>query len=279
MLPQSILDDNTSGSSDIANKVVEWLKSNVSANANFNDRSLDSEFDKLQKSFPHFAALLHFMNSAMDFLAKQLVTINPAAKAENFQKFLENYQLTWTENQKSAARRMVSELDFLKKTVLLHSHSGSLKVLFEMLKHEAQKPLIIQTVSEPGKEGIVQARHLAEMGFEVLLINEAATSRFMNEVDIFISGTDAIYKDFVINKTGSLPLALTCRYFKKPYYILTDERKMFTKPGHVISSMSEFSESGKPEHEIMLDSPKKIRPVNFYFEPVPIDLVEKIFTG
>lgn len=279
MLPPSILNDNISGSSVIAAKVAEWIKSEIFYDRHFNYSRLVNEFNKLHKVFPHFAVLHHFADTVLDFLNHLHRNPDKVISMEVLQHFLDYYNFKWIEHQKEAVRKMISEIGIEKKRLLLHSHSGSLIILFEILKCESIKPLIVQTVSEPGKEGIIQARRLSEMGFEVMLIHEAACSRLMNELDFFISGADAIYRNFVINKTGTFPLALLCKHFNKPYYILADERKMVVNSKHSLINLTDFSETPKPGKEILENPPERIKPVNYYFEPVPIGLVEKIFTN
>jgi len=220
MIPHRIADDNISGSSEIARQIVDWLKDLPLSETDAALSGLLPSLESLEEKFKHFAVVRHLIRALKQHLHS--IDSNADTKQRSLSEFLKEYRQTWDFNQRLAAERIIKEINFNNKVVLLHSHSRSLVVLFELLAQKGIHTEIIQTVSEPGKEGIVQARRLSPKGFTVKLINEAATSRFIGDVDMLICGADAVYPDFIINKTGTMMLALLCRHFKKNFYVLTD---------------------------------------------------------
>jgi translation initiation factor 2B subunit (eIF-2B alpha/beta/delta family) len=271
-----IFNDNISGSSEIARKIIDWLKSLSLSESGNALPGLLKAMESLEKKFQHFSAVRHLIRAVRQHI--NAIYSDPDVRLSSLSKFLEEYRKTWDANQRSAAERIIKEIDFNNKAVLLHSHSRSLVMLFELLAQKRVPAEIIQTVSAPGKEGIVQAENLAKKGFTVKLINEAAASRFITDVDMFICGADAVYPEIIVNKTGTMMLALLCRHFRKNFYVLTDSRKFIDKEVVVPFCLEKFREATKPPAEILQNPPPGIIPVNYYFEPVPRIYVDCLFT-
>lgn len=278
MTINEILSDNTSGSSEIAERILVWLTEEFSSDRMRNIGELNHLFEKIISTFPHFAILDHLTK----YLLKNLKRISGIRDIDErriiLKAVIDKYQSTWSEKMQQAAIRISENVDFDKKKIFLHSHSGSIIVLFRKLSAEKRQTSIIQTISEPAKEGIFQARQLAALGFEVTLISEATAGRWMRYADMLLTGADAIYSDFMINKTGTMLLALLFRHYQKPFYVLTDSRKISSREFPSGNPFLHFSESEKPFNEIWDDPPEGIRPVNYYFEPVPLNLVNHLFT-
>jgi translation initiation factor 2B subunit (eIF-2B alpha/beta/delta family) len=58
---------------------------------------------------------------------------------------------------------------------------------------------------------------------------------FVQKADAVIIGADAVLNNHnVINKTGSLALALLCKHYKKPYYVLAGKSKFVNKKRYKI---------------------------------------------
>ncbi len=273
-----ILSDNKSGSSEIAARILLWLTEELSPGMVKNIGELNYSLEKILITFPHFAILDHLTQFLLKNIKMIAGVIDIDKRRIMLKTIIDDYQNSWSEKMRQAATRISEIIDFENKKVFLHSHSGSIMVLFRKLAAENKQTSIIQTISEPAKEGIFQARQLAELGFEVKLINEATSGRWVNHADMLLTGADAIYSDFLINKSGTMPLALLFRHYQKPFYVLTDSRKISSREFPSGNPFLHFSENEKPFHEIMDDPPERIRPVNYYFEPVPINLVNHLFT-
>lgn len=277
MIPIHILEDNSSGSSAVTDEVINWIADVINSIPLKDYNEIYSDFDALLQVFPHFASLHHLIGSVKYFLNHFHDEKNEQDLPEAFNRFIIQYKETWQLNHILAAELLVRNMNLEGKTLLLHSHSSSIIRLFEVLAREGLKPGVIQTVSEPVQEGKLQAARVAAMGFQVSLINEAAAGRFMDKTDMLITGADAIFNDSLINKAGTLPLALLCRHYSKPWYVLADSRKLIN------CSLSEmypngFTEKEKPAMEIWNDPPRSVRPVNYYFENIPRGLAASIFT-
>lgn len=277
MILNKILTDNKFGSSEIAIKILQWLSEELKKDVGIHTDELNSVFEQILETFPHLAVLEHLTGAIKEVLPAIEKIEKTKERQKFFEIFIKDYQKTWSDKILEAASVMVKTLDFNNKQIFLHSRSGSIFSLFNKLKEEKINISVIQTVSEPVGEGILQAKYIAQLGFQVTLINEAASGRWMNKADMMITGADAVYPDHLVNKTGTLPLALLCQHFQKPYYVLTDSRKICNRKTEKGDIYQNFTEIQKPATEILTNVPEGIKPENFYFEPVPIYLINRIF--
>ena len=98
-----------------------------------------------------------------------------------------------------------------------------------------------------------------------------AAGLLIKEVDAVFCGVDKILSDFsVVNKIGSLQLALLCKEYSKPFYVLGYENK--------ISAERNFISKENNSIEIWKYNDKYLTIKNYYFEVVPFKLITTIFT-
>jgi translation initiation factor eIF-2B subunit delta len=94
--------------------------------------------------------------------------------------------------------------------VLTLSDSSTVEAVFRALAPRR----VVVLESQPGGEG---RRFAARWNAEV--IPDAAMGRRVSEIDYVIAGVDAFdAAGAVVHKIGTLPLALCCAYFHKPFY-------------------------------------------------------------
>lgn len=118
-------------------------------------------------------------------------------------------------------------------TIMTHCHSGEALSVMKAAWTAGKKIKIIATETEPLEQGIRTVKELRAAKIPVTLITDAAAGFFMPQCDAVIVGCDALrYKEGLINKTGSYPMALLARAHKKPFYTVAstfklDRRKRF----------------------------------------------------
>jgi translation initiation factor eIF-2B subunit delta len=94
---------------------------------------------------------------------------------------------------------------------------------------------------------------------------------YISEIDAAIIGADAVLRNGnVINKVGSKTLALLCKDYKKPFYVVTSNSKFSKKK--IFQPMKE-----EPQ-EIWKKKAKNLSISNIYFEEIEKKLITKIFT-
>jgi len=84
---------------------------------------------------------------------------------------------------------------------------------------------VIVLESTPSKEGLEMARYLRGRGLLATTFPDSAISYAVKACDLIVVGADAVFNDAFINKTGTLPLALTAKHFSKEFYVASPSYK------------------------------------------------------
>lgn len=82
------------------------------------------------------------------------------------------------------------------------------------------------TVSMPGGEGRGLAAKLRRAGFSARVVADAMGARACASSDVVLTGADAITPGRIVNKAGTLALALTARELRVPCYAIAGTSKM-----------------------------------------------------
>ncbi|MFH2096672.1 MAG: hypothetical protein ABIJ16_13260 [Bacteroidota bacterium] len=255
--------DNTTGSTGLLRKYIQILISFFEKEKLPSQGVIQDILSLTTDTFCGFIVFRHFTGHFKDAID---------AGNGNFLQITKDYMGKWGDADKEAAGRAFDKLKPTGETVLLHSHSST---LIRFVEHAVARDIefrIIQTESRPACEGRMQAVAIAKMGIHADLIPEADIPWAVASSAYCICGADIIHNDFVINKTGSLLIALTCRHFCKPFYIIADERK---RSG---TAMPLNERQEMPGDEIWDNAPAKVKPVNRYFEAIPAGLITRVFT-
>ncbi len=156
-----------------------------------------------------------------------------------------------------------------------HSRSGTVEQTLIHLAHtdaHNQPRTIIVSESRPGGEGVTAAQVLAEAGWQVTLVPDAAYALFIAEADTLVIGADSIRADgSIINKIGSHPLALAAEAASVPVYVLCETLKIAATDSPLI--LEEMDPTEIVSHPI-----PGVTPRNIYFERVPAHLITGIIT-
>jgi len=120
---------------------------------------------------------------------------------------------------------------------------------------------VIVSESRPINEGRTTAKLLAAHNIKVDFITEAMLPAFIEKCDSALLGADMILKNGnVVNKTGSRLIALLCKEFNKPVYVIADKSK--------ISAKTKYIPEIKPVKEVWSVKDKRINVHNYYFEEI-----------
>lgn len=157
--------------------------------------------------------------------------------------------------------------------IMTHCHSGDALAFIKhgWLRHK-KKISVIATETEPLEQGIKTAKELAAAKIPVTLITDSAVGFFMKDVDAVIIGTDAIRLSppyGIVNKIGTLNLALAAKKYRKPLYVVGNSLKFDRR--------KKFRIEERSTREVY----KKLKGVkirNPAFDIVDFNLVTKIIT-
>jgi methylthioribose-1-phosphate isomerase len=117
-------------------------------------------------------------------------------------------------------------------------------------------------------EGRMLVERYVPRGVEVTLVVDAALAGLVREGDVVLVGADGVQADGrLVNKTGTLGLALAARRAGVPLYAACETFKL--------SHRRRIPLEEKDPREVW---PARARVVNIYFERVPPDLVTGFVT-
>jgi translation initiation factor eIF-2B subunit delta len=272
---EKISNDHHSGSAEIMQRFIDLLKDYPGTDKlkSIKDKnSLLENLMRLKENQKNFFVVQHFLKEIIGFLKTDNLKWE-----ENLSQLISKYESEWNDVNDRIAAMAYSKIDVNNKTILLHSNSSTVKSLFNYKQAHTSSMKIIQTESRPVMEGRIQAEFLAGSGYQVTLITDAAIGQYAKIADLSILGADAIYKDFFVNKCGSLLIALLCQGYEIPLYVLADSRKLWINQDLSVSSEI-FHEDKKPDDEIWKEPPQNVSIQNYYFDIIPNKYVRLFIT-
>lgn len=155
-------------------------------------------------------------------------------------------------------------------TLLTLSRSGAvLEILTQ--RHEAGDGQVVYVCeSRPLQEGVSLARTLQSHGIAATVLADAAGPTVIPECDAVLLGADSLLRDLhVVNKVGTLSLALASREFGVPCYIAMEVLKVELEGNEV-----PLEEERRDPEELA----EGVSVRNFYFERVPAQLFAPMIT-
>jgi len=252
-----ILTDNTSGSSEIVNKINTFFRSNI-----HHLDIIEESIPILKNHLTHFAAVNTYLKN-----------INKNIKADDREK-LNDFITSFSDAEKNRYEIIFNKL--YKKTkrfnsIITISKSGILKEVFKLWKQKNKNLKVVICESRPKNEGKLFAKELLNFSIKVELISDAMAAFYVPQVDAALIGADEILKNNnVINKVGSKALALLCKENKKPFYVVTTKSK--------VSGRTKFAVKKADPSKIWDYKSGGLTVSNIYFEEIEKKLVTEIIT-
>ncbi|MFQ6013331.1 MAG: hypothetical protein ACE5LS_06780 [Thermoplasmata archaeon] len=131
-------------------------------------------------------------------------------------------------------------------------------------------PTVYVCESRPLQEGIRLVADLRRAGVEAILIADAAGPALVSRADAAVCGADALLRrGSLVNKIGTLSLALACREHDVPFRPLLEVLKLELQGEEMV-----WEEEMRDPAEL---SPE-VEALNFYFEEVPQTLLDVLVT-
>ena len=154
------------------------------------------------------------------------------------------------------------------------THSRSRTVIDALIQWASPDREVVITESRPLKEGIDTAGTLAAAHLSVTLITDAQVGLFVPRVEAVLIGADSVLRDgSVVNKAGTLLLALAAHRFDVPVYVACETLKF-----HISPTKKEPVLEEKDPREILTEEGAGFTVRNIYFDITPHDLLTGIAT-
>ncbi|MDH3254180.1 MAG: hypothetical protein OEM62_04235 [Acidobacteriota bacterium] len=161
---------------------------------------------------------------------------------------------------------LASELIPPRSCIVTHSLSSTVIEVFRHLSEHSVR--VIVSESRPLYEGHRLAAELAQLGIRTQLVTDAQLGHFAATADIALVGADAILRDgSVVNKAGTLLLALAAREAAVPFWVCAESfKRSALDPGEFPLAEMSGDELGAPGFG-------GVRVRNVYFDVTPPHLV------
>lgn len=180
--------------------------------------------------------------------------------------------------ERYARARQAAELVKNNGRILTHCHvSGEMALIGEFCRKQKKKIKFFATETRPYFQGSrLTAWELKAEGFDVTLVCDNAVGKLLSDgdIDCVIVGSDrsAENGDFA-NKIGTYQIALLAKYFKVPFYVLT-------QPSKKLKSGVDIPIEIRDDDEVLTFKGRRLAPEKaraYYpgFDVVPAGLVTK----
>ncbi|MBI5648752.1 MAG: hypothetical protein HY962_17625 [Ignavibacteriae bacterium] len=258
--------DHTSGATEIIHRLLAVCESCVIGQAYDVLREGLALLEQSQSNMPSFHATLHILRK--EFL--------PLLRADGDNAvalgFLTSLKQILDESAEEISRSFLS-LFRTPVRVLTISRSGTVLLALRRLSELGRLEHLAVLEARPMLEGHKTLREFNGIARASLYV-DAAMGEAVTQSNCAVVGADCVSADgFLLNKTGTFPLALCCRTYEVPLYVLCDSLKFSPQLREHIP----VEES--PDSDIVTKQKKDtFTVVNKYFEWTPIDLVTAFIT-
>ncbi|WP_322800376.1 hypothetical protein [Thermoflexus sp.] len=218
-------EDRTSGAMALAVRaariVEEWARiAPVDRVEDFRS-ALEGLLHTLIQAHPDMAPPRHLAEAARQAIRE--ASRLPAARADlisALQKFRRRLEV----HERAAARHAAALLRSAR-TILTHSRSGLVARALAFTAEKGRYLQVICPVAEPGGEGRRMSEEVAAMGHTAILLPDLAAMGWLPHVDLVMVGADAWDEDGIVNKVGTLALAVLARAFRRPFFVVAISEK------------------------------------------------------
>lgn len=256
MMWESIASDRSSGSEELALKVLDCCDTLLSRSVDYKAELVIAASVVLPAK-PRMAVLYNLFNHL--FLA--------SAGRDSLLEAVSTYRQRLLDSRRLLC---VKASEFLKTGhLLLHSYSSTVVSVLRELMRAGVRPKVTVTESRPVMEGRRTAAELAGLGFQVTLIADAAVATQLTSSTTVLLGADSITADSVDNKVGSYVIALAGRERGCKVYTVATSAKLLP----VGVALPE--EPAQDPAEVWDAQATGVQVWNRYFESTPL----KLFSG
>ncbi len=163
-------------------------------------------------------------------------------------------------------------------SVMTHCHSTVVVSLLRMAAEKGLLSTIYVKETRPLYQGLTTARQLSGSGADVRLIVDSASAFYMDRVDMFVVGADAIaLNGDLANKIGTFSTAIVAKEFKKKVLVAAETYKIAL----IAATGKDIPIEFRSEDEVLSENSIKesgLKVLNPSFDITPHDLIDYIVT-
>jgi len=221
---------------------------------------------RLAQGQPSMAPVLNILNRAC--LAMERLGDNWAELRKAFVELQERHR-----SQLDGMIARLDEVPKVKDTLLTFSNSSTVAGMIIALRERGWQGRVICGEGRPILEGLVMARKLTAADIPVTVYTDAALMSHVVDADAVWIGGDALYEKGLVNKIGSLALAIMAKTLDIRFISFMGSDKLLP------NEMNQFFHFlPQNPREVAMDYAEELDVVNEYYEHIPLELVENVFT-
>ncbi len=270
---QAIREDNTSGASELVHRAVQCvvLFSETSGDPSPSrfQRDLLVFMQKLIASQPAMAPFLNLANVV-------LMNIENAGDVGSMKEAIVEAAHAFLRGLREIPRRIAIHVNRIlgeNPRILTHSYSSTVFEAICFASSQGRKVEVICTEARPALEGAKLAKKLAAEGVEVQLAVDSAAPSLLGQVDLLLTGGDALSPQGLVNKVGTYGLAVAARTHGVPFYALCGTDKILS--GELGQRVR--IEPKDPAEVLPIPHPG-VEVVNRYFDITPVEFLSGVIT-
>ncbi len=273
---EAIKEDRILGAGELARKAMGVLGLLARHSQAHNMHEFLEELDHLGRLLaearPSMAAVQRAVISLVRAVHVGYAEVGDARSLRDFtarlaDEYQQRYRMASTEAAAKAAHT-------LSRFGCVLTHSRSQTVIEALIRWAAPGRRVVITESRPLKEGLDTARVLAQANLAVILITDAQAGLFIPQVEVVLVGADSVLRDgSIINKVGTLLLALAAHRFGVPVYAACETLKFRISPTADEPALEE-----KDPREVVAEECSGFTVRNIYFDITPPHLLTGIIT-
>ncbi|MCS7251386.1 MAG: hypothetical protein RMK32_04275 [Anaerolineae bacterium] len=224
-------EDRTSGAMALAFRATqileEWAQNAPIDRMKDFCSELEALLHALTQAHPDMAPPWHLAESARQALQKGM---DPAAARAALISTARKFRDQLEAHAEAAAWHAAS-LIRTARTIVTHSRSGLVARSLAFAAEKGHRLRVICPVAEPGGEGRHMAEEIAAMGHISLLLPDLVAMSWISHADLILIGADAWDEEGIVNKVGTLVLAVLAQLFQRPFFAIAISEKRW--PLHV----------------------------------------------
>ena len=263
-LLQEIAQDHSSGATELTRRAGEALLAFLEERPQAPPEELARFAERLAGVQPAMASLRNLARRTLEALKEQS---DLAAAREAIQRFLQALE-------QSPTRIAERALPLIPKgaRLLTISYSSAVFLALKRAQEEGKGISVVCPESRPLREGLRLAQELARLGVETEVCVDALAPALVEECDLVLVGGDALAPEGLVNKCGTLALALAAHRQGKPFVAAIGQLKFLKR--FELSWIREM-----PPEEVLNDVQlPHARVLNRYFDLTPLERVTHIVT-
>ena len=253
-LLDKVSDDRVSGSSEIYSELLDGLQKAMAQKPKVGEwKDFSEGLSKVKRSM---APLQNVAGSIR-------VLLNAQIPDEQFNGFVKGFLTDLREREAKAPENIARNLAgaYRPSKVVTVSYSGTVLGALDSLPEDVE---VSVAESLPMGEGVTTCRRLLEKGRRASLFRDSMIPCEVQKADIVLVGADGVCPEGVVNKVGTMSLALAAREFGKPFVVLCSTSKLIP-----------VLEMDAMESESVLENARIRETV---FELTPLELVTAVIT-